>query len=150
MLNQRKNDERRSLEAAQLSLLNKTIETQAARIKELESNVVTDNSKALANALEKIDELDMQLSERILMDDMDIKWLREIGMWDVYIGKPDVIKIVNRIKALESLLARSGDCIWLVREIIKDRVDFSVALAEELDSVVLDIDAILPKTEEVK
>jgi len=37
MLNQRKQAERRSLEAAQLSLLGKTIETQGERIKALES-----------------------------------------------------------------------------------------------------------------
>lgn len=94
MLNQRKRDERRSLEAAQLSLLNKTIETQSARIKELESTVITDNTETLANALE-------------------------------------------RIKALESLLARYGDIL----------MDFPRAENDSLDRICNEIDAILPAAE---
>ena len=100
MLNQRKNDERRSLEAAQLSLLNKTIETQAARIKELESTVVTDNSKTLDSAL-------------------------------------------DRIKALESLLAKAGDHAILLYSGEPVGVD-------DHNQLIAEIDAILPKTEEVK
>lgn len=83
MLNQRKQDERRSLEAAQLSLLNKTIESQD-----------------------------------------------------------------KRIKALESLLARSADYLtvwdtWAKR--VED--DYS---SETHNKLMSEIDAILPKTEEVK
>jgi len=100
MLNQRKNDERRSLEAAQLSLLNKTIETQAARIKELESHVVTDNTKTLSSAL-------------------------------------------DRIKALESLLSEAGDHAILL-------YSGELVFADDHNKLIAEIDAILPKTEEVK
>lgn len=54
---------------------------------------------------------------------------------------------LERIKALESLLARSGDCMWTFREITRDRVDFKVSLGNELESLISEIDAILPATE---
>ena len=55
MLNQRKQAERRSLEAAQLSLLGKTIETQGERIKALESLIHAHNEMCVIMCDDKKD-----------------------------------------------------------------------------------------------
>jgi hypothetical protein len=97
---------------------------------------------------DRINELDMQLSERILMDEMDINALKEAGLWNNYYGNPNSLYIVQRIKALESLLAESGSVIYCLAKEYGSYIGLHDT--RRMLELCEGIDAILPKTEEVK